>query len=350
MNRLDAFRQQVQGAALIDNRVNMRYLTGYTGEGSLLVLAGKACILTDSRYTEQAGIQAPFCEVIKTTADLKRDAIVKQLMDEAGETSLFVEVEILTVKAFRALQEALTGIELKDLPDVCSTLRAIKTQDELDMIAKGAQISCDSFMEFLNVLHAGMTEKEARTELEYIMLKHGSEGPAFHTIVASGMNGSLPHAVPSDKVIENGDLVTFDFGASYGGYASDMTRTVAVGTISSELKAIYDAVYTAHMNALAAVKPGAVCKDIDGIARTYLDARYPGAFGHSLGHGVGLEVHEQPGVRSKGETVLVPGHVITIEPGVYLPGVGGCRIEDTVFVTEDGYFDPYTAPKTLLTI
>lgn len=350
MNRLNDFRKLVSGCSLFDSRVNMQYLTGYTGEGSLLVLPEKAVIITDSRYTEQAERQSPFCEIAQTSIEMKREDYVKRYLAEAGASEVNVEVNILTVAAFRRLESALEGIRLNDMPAAVSDLRAIKTPEELAMIRKGAEISCAAFMDLLDVLHAGMTEKQARMELDYLMLKHGSEGNAFNTIVASGVNGSLPHAVPSDKVIENGDLITFDFGARWGGYCSDCTRTVAIGEVSDELKAIYDAVYNAHMSALAEVKAGVTGAYLDGIARQYLDSLYPGAFGHSLGHGVGIEVHEMPGVSKRGNTPLVPGHVITIEPGVYIPGVGGVRIEDTVFVTENGYDDPYTIPKQLITV
>lgn len=350
MNRLDDFRKQAPGCALVDSRVNMQYLTGYTGEGSLLILPEKAVILTDSRYTEQAERQSPFCIVERTSMDAKREDLVKKYLAEAGVNELYVETGLLTVKAFRRLESALTGVALKDLPDVCLDLRTVKTEEELECMRKAIKISCAAFMDLLDILHAGMTEKQARMELDYLMLKHGSEGNAFNTIVASGANGSLPHAVPSDKVIETGDLVTFDFGARWGGYCSDCTRTVAIGNVSDELKAIYEAVYNAHMLSLKEVKPGVKCSYLDTIARDYLEAIYPGGFGHSLGHGVGIEIHEMPGVNRRSEYVLKKGHVITIEPGIYIPGVGGCRIEDTAFVTEDGYEDLYTIPKQLITL
>ena len=178
----------------------------------------------------------------------------------------------------------------------------------------------------------------------------GSEGLAFDTIVASGVNGSLPHAVPSDKLLREGELITFDFGAKAGGYCADITRTVAMGAISNELHQIYDAVYSAHMLALNEVKPGVNARNLDALARDYLEKLYPGAFGHSLGHGVGLYIHETPNVSFRSDAVLEPGHVITIEPGVYIKGLGGCRIEDTVIVTESGFEDPFTVSKQLIVV
>jgi len=180
------------------------------------------------------------------------------------------------------------------------------------------------------------------------MLRRGSEGIAFGTIAASGPNGSLPHAVPGMREIQNGDLLTLDFGAKVGGYCCDMTRTIGFGNVSDELKDIYNAVLEAQLIALDKIKPGAICRDIDAAARDYLDAKYPGAFGHGLGHGVGLVVHEAPRFSKLDETPLVPGHVVTVEPGVYIPGLGGVRIEDMALLTEDGYIDPITAPKQLI--
>ena len=168
------------------------------------------------------------------------------------------------------------------------------------------------------------------------------------TIAAAGVNGSLPHAIPSDYVIQKGDLITLDFGAQVDGYKSDMTRTFGFGKISQELRDIYSTVLEAHLTALEHIKPGASCRGLDKIARDIIDAKYPGAFGHSLGHGVGLYIHEWPRLSQLSDEVLEVGHVVTDEPGIYIPGLGGVRIEDTVFVTETGYEDPITAPKQLI--
>ena len=351
MNRLQALRNNGVECALYSDPKNIQYLTGYTGEGYLLVLPNAAYIVTDFRYVEQAQIQSPFCTVAQTYGKEKPDsAVIYELLTGANIKALAVETDKLTYDNYKKLENTFKGVELKKLDSVCEKMRIVKDTGELDTIAKAAKISCAAFMDMLKELKPGMTEKQACALLEYRMRINGGEGMAFDTIVAAGEHGSLPHAQPSDRVISSGELVTFDFGASLGGYCSDMTRTVAVGEISDELRNIYNAVYEAHMMALNAVKPGMRTYDIDKIARDYLDSRYPGAFGHSTGHGVGLYIHEKPNVAKTSEDVLKPGHVITIEPGVYIPGVGGCRIEDTVFVTEDGYFDPYTAPKQLLVV
>ena len=350
MNSIEALRSRGISCALYDDPINIRYLTGYTGEGSLLVLPDRAVIITDFRYVEQAQRQSPFCDLERVGADRGANAIIAEALESAGIHDLPIEENIVTVSRLRAMEKALPGVHLTALPETVLEMRTVKDEGELDCIRKALAISCQAFDDLLGVIHAGMTEKRACAELNHFMNLRGSEGNAFDTIVASGVNGSLPHAVPSDKVIEKGDLVTFDFGAKFGGYCADMTRTIAVGEISSELHAIYDAVLEAQLTSEAAVKPGAVCRDIDKIARDQLEAKYPGAFGHSLGHGVGLFIHELPRLSFRSETILQKGHVVTVEPGVYVPGVGGCRIEDTVIVTEDGFENPVTTPKQLIVV
>ncbi len=350
MNRIEALRSRGISCALYDDPINIRYLTGYTGEGSLLVLPDRAVIITDFRYVEQAQRQSPFCDLERVGADRGANAILAEALAKAGLHELAIEENIVTVSRLRAMEKALPGVHLTALPETVLEMRTVKDEGELDCIRKALAISCQAFDDLLGVIHAGMTEKRACAELNHFMNLRGSEGNAFDTIVASGVNGSLPHAVPSDKVIEKGDLVTFDFGAKFGGYCADMTRTIAIGEISSELHAIYDAVLEAQLTSEAAVRPGAVCRDIDKIARDQLEAKYPGAFGHSLGHGVGLFIHELPRLSFRSETILQKGHVVTVEPGVYVPGVGGCRIEDTVIVTEDGFENPVTTPKQLIVV
>ena len=242
------------------------------------------------------------------------------------------------------------GAEFINSAPVIDGVRLIKDAGEIDCVCRAGEIASRAFDRLLEQLRPGMTEKQAQILLDYEMLNLGSEGRAFDTIAAAGVNGSLPHAIPSDYVIREGDLLTLDFGATVGGYCSDVTRTVAFGRVSPELRAIYDLVYDAHMAALEAVRPGAMCGDVDRIARDMIDGRYSGAFGHSLGHGVGLFIHEQPRVAKGSQTVLESGHVITIEPGVYIPGLGGCRIEDTVILTDDGFIDPITSPKQFIAL
>lgn len=350
MRRIDTFRAKGIKAALFSSEINMHYISGYTGEGVILVLPESQHIITDFRYIEQAERQSPDFKVEQTGRDATRSQIIKRLLSESGINELSVETNVLTYDEYTALSKALEGVTLTSLPHVTEEMREVKSDEEIESIRKAGEISCKAFDDLLKYIKPGMTEKEVRAYLEYRMSAHGSEGVAFDTIVASGVNGSLPHAVPSDKVIEKGELVTFDFGAKVNGYCSDMTRTIAIGEISDELRAIYDAVLEAQLAALAYIGPGKSCFEADKVARDLLEEKYPGAFGHSLGHGVGLFIHESPSLSFRSEKTLMKGHVVTVEPGVYIPGVGGCRIEDTIIITEDGFINTITTPKQLIVV
>jgi Xaa-Pro aminopeptidase len=349
LNHLNAFLNVMKAdAAIVHRPEDMQWLAGYTGEGCLFIAKDMKAIVTDFRYIEQGKMESPEWDIHMTSASDRESAILKRLCAEAGVKKAHVETDYLTHDAFCTLDSVLEGVELISLNSLPETLREIKDEEEIKCICKAAEIASKAFENILPRLHAGMTEKQVRLILEFEMLELGSEGPAFDTIAAAGENGALPHATPSDHVIAEGELLTLDFGATVNGYRSDMTRTIGFGKIGPELRAIYDTVLTAQMLALEALKTGKTCGEIDKVARDYIDERYPGAFGHSLGHGVGLFIHEQPRVSSGNTTVLVPGHVITVEPGVYIPGVGGCRIEDMAIMTKDGYINPITAPKHLI--
>lgn len=335
-------------AALVHRPENIRYLTGYTGEGCVLVKDNSAVIITDFRYIEQAERQAPGVRVEQTVRDRRESKVIHELTDEFAIKTLAVETDFLTHDDFESLRKEIPFVSLQSLNGIPEELRLIKDADEIASISKACALSCKALENILPQLKPGMTEKQVQILLDFEMLKIGGEASAFATIAAAGVNGSLPHAIPSDYVIREGDLLTLDFGTKINGYCADMTRTIGFGKVRQELKDIYDVVYEAHTAALAQVRPGAVCGDLDKIARDIIDAHYPGAFGHSLGHGVGLFIHEQPRVAAGSETVLQSGYVITIEPGVYIPGVGGCRIEDTAIVTTEGFIDPVTFPKRLI--
>jgi len=350
--RIDALLAAMQQAGLthmlIQKPKNMRYLTGYTGEGCLLVSESGVVILTDFRYVEQATIQTPYAQVIRYDAAHPRLGEIRQLLVNANAHKLALEEDDVTVEAYRDMLRGLSGIELTAAGGLVERQRIIKDDEEIECIAKACRISCEAFEKLLGVMKAGMTEREIQLELDYTMLRLGAEDIAFSTIAAAGVNGSLPHATPSDHVVREGEMLTLDFGALYGGYCADMTRTVAFGQISDELKRIYDIVLEAQLRALDMIAPGVVCSEVDRCARELIDRHYPGAFGHSLGHGVGLNIHEQPGLSTRDQRALTPGHVVTVEPGIYLPGVGGCRIEDTVVITENGYRNLVTSPKELI--
>lgn len=352
MDRLNRLRgllsENKLPAALISKPENMRYLTGYTGEGCVLVTLDKAFILTDFRYTEQAVRQSPDCECIMTTFENKPADIAARLLKERGYVKLAVEADYLTVTTFREYKSAMSGIELDMLNRLPEKLRRVKDENEIARVNKAAEIACQAFDHILGYIKPGLTEKQVQLELDYTMLRLGADKLGFDTIACAGPNGSLPHATPSDRPIQKGELLTLDFGAEYQGYISDMTRTVAIGEVSNELKDIYDTTLKAQLAALDAIKPGVRCVDIDKIARDIIDEKYPGAFGHSLGHGVGLLVHEEPNFSRLSTAITEPGHVMTVEPGIYIEGLGGCRIEDMVIITEEGYTNPITAPKQLI--
>lgn len=354
-NRLSGFtaRMAEKGveAALMESPKDVRYLTGYTGEGYLFVWQGGACILTDFRYVEQAERQSPGLEVVQYGGSgLKTMEAVAQCVKRAGVGKLAIEFDRVTLRTHQALSDALSGVELVDLPGIVAEMRIFKDAEELELIQAACRISCRAFADLLTWVRPGMTEKQVQVELDYSMLKLGAECPAFDTIACAGVNGSLPHAIPSDKVLEKGELLTLDFGAQYKGYKSDMTRTIAIGAVSDELRAIYDRVLEAQLAALSMLEEGVSLKAVDAKAREIIDADYPGRFGHSLGHGVGLDVHEQPGLNMREVRTLQNGHVVTIEPGIYVPGVGGCRIEDMGALVEGKFVNMIDAPKELITV
>ena len=337
---------------LVEKSRNIVYLTGYTGEGWLLVTASGSTIITDFRYTEQAAKQAPGVNVIMYDASHPMLEILRELLNNCGARKLALEEDAITVSRYRTMLTKLSGIELTNSNRLIEKLRAVKDEEELASIKKANEIASAAFVKLLDVLKPGMTEKEVQLELNYMMERMGGQAVAFNTIACAGANGSLPHAIPGDHKLQNGELLTLDFGTVYNNYCSDTTRTVAIGKISPELKQIYDTVLEAQKIALDLVKPGMCCFDIDKAARDFIDghAQYKGTFGHGLGHGVGLDIHEAPSFNTRDKTILVPGHVMTVEPGIYIPGFGGCRIEDMGAITEDGFDNYVTAPKELITI
>ena len=342
---------QQNEAVAVHNPSNMFYLTqGYSGEGMVYVSAKRCVIVTDFRYTEQAEHQAPGCEVKMTERGMSHNQWVARLCEEDGVDTIYYEDDYLTVKqfeGFKAVQAENTCYRpLNQKPEV---LRTVKTDAEALAIEKACQITSKAFDLILPKIVEGITEKELQIELDFTMLRLGADGNAFSTIIASGENGSLPHAIPSDRKIRKGDMITMDYGCKVGGFCSDMTRTVALGEPSAEMRRVYETVLKAQEMSQAAVAPGIKCSDVDKIARDYIDAQgYAGRFGHGLGHGVGIDIHEAPRLSMMCDELLQVGHVVTVEPGIYLPGVGGVRIENTCLVVEGGCKPLTTAPKDLL--
>lgn len=341
-------------AALITSEVSKRYLTDFGSEdGTLLVTKGGAYFIIDARYFEhtQQQVTDPLCKVI----------LQEELYDQIGELlnkhkvqSVCVEDEYMTVSALSALKRRFSGINFDSsnrLSDYMKNMRIIKTDEEINCIIKAQRIAEAAFTKLLSNMRVGQTEKQIAAVLEFFMADFGSEGVSFPTIAASGVNSACPHAVPSDKKIQEGDFLTLDFGATYKGYHSDMTRTVVFGKPTEEMKNIYNAVWGANTDAIKAVRADISCKLVDNVARSTLDAwGYERYFTHGLGHGVGLEIHEGPSVNKRSGTTLREGMIITIEPGVYIPGKYGVRIEDMCVVTKEGCRILTETPKTLVYI
>jgi len=335
--------------ALVHKPSNMRWLSGYTGEGLLVLSSGLKAIVTDFRYTEQAGQQAPDYTVHMTSPTVTHDMVAAGLVRDAGIQTLAFEDDEVTVKGMESIRKAMPGIQFVPMAQRPEKLRTVKDDGETALIEKACQITCQAFEHILGVIKPGMTELDVRFELECAMYRFGAEKLAFDAIIATGANGALPHAIPGDRPIMAGDMVTMDFGAKYGGYCADFTRTVAVGAIDAEKRRIYGTVLEAQLRALDAVRPGAACRGVDAAARGLIhNAGHEGRFGHGLGHSLGLDIHEEPRCNTISEAVLEPGMVMTIEPGIYLPGSCGCRIEDTVLVTPDGSKRLTLAAKELI--
>lgn len=327
---------QYDGILLL-SQTNLRYFAGFTGTTAVAFVTPKqAYIITDSRYTEQAQQQCEGYEVVQYTTTVW-DSISKII--EEQQISLAVcafEGNYVPVDTYQIFSEVLNHSQFASVN--LTPLRAIKRPDELDLMRKAAQIADEAFAAMLPQLKVGMTEKEARVILEIEMMRRGSEEPSFDTIVASGHRSSMPHGVASDKVIEDGDFVTFDFGAVYKGYHSDMTRTIVMGNASQAQRSLYKVVLQAQLLGLKAVKAGVTGKMVDAACRDSIyKAGYEGYFNHGTGHGVGLDIHEEPVASPRSDIVLEPNMIVTVEPGVYLHGQIGLRIEDSVIVTDEGY-------------
>ena len=353
MNRLakmfKAADLQANEGVLIHKPSNIFYLSGYTGEGLLAVGHGFQAIITDFRYTEQAERQAPSFQVLMVEKGVSHAKLAAKVFAEHGVKAVRYEDDQVTVRSFERIRQDIPGVEFSPLNGAPEKVRRIKDEGELKLIEEACDISCRALDVVLSKIQPGMTEKQVQLLLDYTMLELGGDGLAFNTIVASGVNGSLPHAIPSDKKLEKGEMITMDFGTKKGGYCADMTRTVALGQPSTEMKKIYDTVLLAQETCEAMLAPGKICVDIDTEARRIIDgAGYAGRFGHGLGHSVGIDIHEEPRLSQMCHDILEPGTTITVEPGIYVPGLGGVRIENTCVITENGGRTLVHAQKALL--
>lgn len=352
--RVTAMRQKFAekkiDAAIVGKPENVGYLSGFTGTaGMLLITHETAYLLTDFRYVEQAKAQAPGFEVVQQNA---RGAAVDmaELLAKHGAKTVGFEGDYLTYDLFETFRKEFDGrFALVTVTGLTETIRQVKDEQEVAAMRQAAVIADQAYEHILKFIQPGLTERQVALELEFVMKRAGASGLAFDTIVASGVRSALPHGVASDKVIQSGDLVTMDFGAVYNGYRSDMTRTVMVGEPTDEQRKIYEIVLEAQKRGVAAARAGMTGKELDAVCRDYITEQgYGEQFGHSTGHGVGRYIHEGPSLSVRGDVLLRPGMVVTIEPGIYLPGWGGVRIEDMVLITADGCERLSQSPKDLI--
>jgi Xaa-Pro aminopeptidase len=354
--RLSKLRKKLDDGNLdgiiVSKPENLFYMSGFTGgEGVIIITRLVASLVTDFRYAEQAAEQAPDYNIIELEPGVSPYEVCAEILESDGAKKVGIESHHLTVKAFEELKQHLKAVQPETTDGMVEKLRVVKEECEIDMIKKAQEITDEAFSHILNYIKPGVSEKDLACELEYFVKKNGAEGMAFDTIVASGPRSSLPHGRASDRRLEVGDFVTVDFGARLSCYCSDMTRTVFLGKPDREQLNIYNIVLEAQKKALSYIKPGIFGKDVDRVARDVIKDRGFGEnFGHALGHGVGIEIHEEPRLSSRSETKLEAGMVVTVEPGIYISGYGGVRIEDLVVVTEDGCEDLTKASKDIICI
>lgn len=353
MEKLTKLRKRLEDqeldGLLITNGQNRRYMSGFTGTAGVLLISQKeALLITDFRYMEQATEQAEGFEIVEHKTPIHEE-VAKQAK-RLGINSLGFEKQDVTFGVYESYKNSVSG-ELVPTEGLVEKLRLIKSEDEIKILKDATKIADAAFEHILSYIKPGVKEIDVSNELEFFMRKQGATSSSFDIIVASGYRSALPHGVASEKTIQSGELVTLDFGALYKGYCSDITRTVAVGEISDELRKIYDTVLQAQLRGMEGLKAGITAKQADGLTRDYIKEQGFGEyFGHSTGHGIGLDVHEGPALSFRSQETLEPGMVVTVEPGIYVPNVGGCRIEDDTVVTENGNDCLSTSTKELITL
>lgn len=339
-------------AMLLVDPKNRFYVTGFrSSAGAVLVTAGDAWFFTDSRYIEAAQkAAAGRYHVGLNDREHPLGQLVKDVCRTHGVTKLGGEESSLSHEDYLSYEKAL-GLSLIPAQKLVMDLRASKTEDELASMEKAQKITDDAFSHILTILRPGMTEQAIAAELVYFMLKAGAECVSFDPIVVAGARSSMPHGVPSENVIREGDFVTMDFGCVYAGYCSDMTRTVAVGYATEEMRKIYDIVLKAQLAGIGKAKAGVLGCEIDGAGRGIItEAGYGDCFGHGFGHSLGLDIHESPNASPTGKTPMPGGCVCSAEPGIYLPGKFGVRIEDVIVLTDDGCRVLTNSPKELIVV
>ena len=345
----DKMRERGLDAAIILDELNQRYLADFAfSDGLLLITQSSAYLVTDFRYFEMAEKSADKAFSV-VMPDNRIEFILNVLKNDCCKTLGF-EGTYVTYERFRYYHDKLAPVELVDMGDAVEELRRIKTPDEIVLIQEAQRVTDKAFAEVLKRLTPNMTELDVAVELEYAMRKNGADGFAFGTIAVSGDVSALPHGLPRSEKLHKGFL-TMDFGAKVNGYCSDMTRTVVIGAADAEMKKIYSTVLYAQQKALDFLKEGVDCGEADRLAREIIDREYNGSFGHSLGHSVGLYIHETPGLSRKYlGTKARAGEIFTVEPGIYIYGKYGCRIEDMVAIERHGIYNFTSSPKELIEI
>jgi Xaa-Pro aminopeptidase len=346
-----ALEEKKLDGMFINQGANVRYLSGFDGgsDGFLIITNKKAILATDSRYWEQAEIEAPAFELLKTKGSYTE--WFPKLLNKLGLKSLGFEGGNVTFDYHRTLKSALKKeqilVKMVSTTGMVESIRMVKEQEEIALMKKAAMITDATFESVEKRIKVGMTELQIAWELEKAFHENGSEGLAFPTIVGSGPNAALPHAKPQDRPVKEGEIIVIDMGGKYKGYANDITRTICLGKTDAKLKEIYTVVLEAQQTASKNIRAGMTGKEADAIARdVIIKAGYGNAFGHSLGHGVGYQEHEQPYLSPSSKQKLADGMVFTVEPGIYLPGWGGVRIEDTV-IMENGRAVPLNKARKM---
>lgn len=354
MSRLSEFRRRLAQreipAAIVTEEIAIAYLCGYRyTDGYLFITPARAYAVTDFRYFEEAESRVfPGFEVVMPE---NRTAFLTDVLKAEGAVSLGFDSRHMTVAELHYFERALPSVSFVPMGDILSEMRKVKGKEEIAAIQQAQKITDLAFTHILSWLTPEKTETEVALELEFYIRKQGAAGVSFEIIAVSGAASALPHGKCRPQKLEKGFL-TMDFGCTCDGYCSDMTRTVCIGKATPEMKRLYETVKNAQEKAILAISAGKKCADMDAVARNLIEgAGYHGAFGHSLGHGVGLEIHEAPNLSLRaGETLLQAGNIVTVEPGIYLPGKYGCRIEDMGAVTETGFEDFTASPKDLIEI
>lgn len=347
---MDLALKEGMDAVLIQSMPNFRYFSGFTGDNGMLLISSKRRILfTDFRYTEQAHNQSPAFEVVEFSRGKEYELTAQALKDQ-NLNMLGFEDTVVSVAEFERMKKEL-DVEFKSIGPIVTRLRRVKDETEINATRRAAEISDKAFTHLLNYIKIGMSELQIAQELEYFIRANGAKNISFAPIIGSGPNGALPHAEPSDRLIQRGDLVILDFGSLVDGYCSDMTRTVGIGEVAEELISIYNICLEAQLAGLQALKAGVRTADVDAAARSIIEKNgYGERFGHGLGHGTGIQIHEAPTLSPRSNEVLESGNIVTVEPGIYLSGIAGVRIEDLCLVTQDGYINLCSSPKEIIII